>query len=185
MFEFDFSRLFPRFLLNDKNGYAMAKAIEAGLNYFLEKCQDGLDCVQNVEKMPEWRLDEMAWEYNILYDYAAPVATKRIWIANAIEYYAKYGTAAAITKYLEGVFGSVNVEEWWEYEGDPCHFRVVVTGEWSEEADAWAKKAIAEVQNVRSILDNIIYNSGGAEIPLYVAAAPFGIDITYEAKMLG
>ena len=106
MFEFDFSRLFPRFLLNDKNGYAMAKAIEAGLNYFLEKCQDGLDCVQNVEKMPEWRLDEMAWEYNILYDYAAPVATKRIWIANAIEYYAKYGTAAAITKYLEGVFGS-------------------------------------------------------------------------------
>lgn len=184
MFTFDIARLFPRFLLNDKNGYAMAKAIEAGLKYFLEKCQDGLDCLQDVDKMPEWRLDEMAWEYNILYDYSESVETKRKWIKYAVEYYAKYGTAAAIINYLEGKFDSVNLEEWWQYEADPFHFRVIVTGEWSQAADDWAKKAVAATQNVRSILDNIIFNAGSVTIPLNVAAAVCGLEITDEIQML-
>ena len=184
MFEFDIQRLFPKFILKDKNGYAMAKAIEAGLNYFLEKAQDGLDCVQDVDKMPEWRLDEMAWEYNILYDYSESVETKRKWIKNAVAYYAKYGTAAAIVNYLEGVFDSVTVEEWWEYGGDPCHFRVIVTGEWSAVADEWAKKAIAEVQNVRSVLDNIIFNAGSVTVDLNIAAAVCGVDIEDTAVMM-
>lgn len=184
MFEFDIQRLFPKFLLKDKNGYAMARAIEAGLKYFLERCQQGLDCVQDVDKMPEWRLDEMAWEYNILYDYSESVETKRKWIKYATDYYAKYGTAAAIVKYLEGVFDSVTVEEWWEYGGDPCHFRVIVTGEWSAVADEWAKKAIAEVQNVRSVLDNIIFNAGSVTIDLNIAAAVCGVDIEDAAVMM-
>ena len=184
MFSIDVADLFPRFLLNDKNGYAMAKAIKAGLDYFLTKCQDGLDCVLDVEKMPEWRLDEMAWEFNILYDYTEETEIKRNWIRDAVEYYAKYGTAAAIVKYLKGKFDSVTVEEWWEYDGDPCHFRVIVTGEWSDVADEWAKKAIAEVQNERSVLDNIIFNSGTVTADLNVAAAVCGIDITDEIVMM-
>ena len=184
MFTFEIARLFPCFILNDKNGYAMAKAIEVGLNYFLEKAQDGLDCVQNVDNMPEWRLDEMAWEYNILYDYTESVETKRKWIKYAVDYYAKYGTAAAIVKYLEGVFDSVTVEEWWQYGGEPYHFRVIVTGEWSEVADEWAKKAIAEVQNVRSVLDNIIFNSGGTTANVTTGAAAIGVDITETAQAM-
>ena len=184
MFDIDIRQLIPKFILNDKNGYAMAKAIEAGLKYFLKKCQEGLDCVQDVDKMPEWRLDEMAWEYNVLFDYAESIDAKRKWIKNATEYYAKYGTVAAIMKYLDGVFDSVKVEEWWEYGGDPCHFRVIVTGEWSDVADEWAKKAIAEVQNVRSVLDNIIFNAGSVTINLNVAAAICGIDIEDTAMMM-
>lgn len=184
MFEFDIAHLFPRFLLNDRNGYAMARAIEAGLKYFLKTCQDGLDCVQDVDKMPEWRLDEMAWEYNILYDYSESVEAKRKWIKDATSYYAKYGTAAAIMKYLDGVFDSVKVEEWWEYGGDPCHFRVIVTGEWSEEAAIWAEKAVGATKNVRSILDGIQFSSGDATIQVYAAAAACGVDIEDTAVMM-
>lgn len=184
MFDIDIRQLIPKFILNDKNGYAMAKAIEAGLKYFLKKCQDGLDCVQDVDKMPEWRLDEMAWEYNVLYDYTESIDAKRKWIKNATDYYAKYGTAAAIMKYLDGVFDSVKVEEWWEYGGDPCHFRVIVTGEWSEEAAIWAEKAVAATKNVRSILDGIQFSSGDATIQVYAAAAACGVDIEDTAVMM-
>lgn len=155
MFQFDIADLFPGFLLNDKNGHAMAKAIEAGLKYFLEKCQDGLDCVQNVEKMPEWRLDEMAWELNCLYDYTTGVETKRQWIRDAIPLFASYGTPSAIYKYLAGYFDEIEVEEYWQYGGDPFHFRVTTDGVWTPDNEAWARKAIDAAKNVRSVLDSL------------------------------
>ncbi len=184
MFKFNVERYIPKFLLDDKNGFALAKAIEVAMQRMNDTIKQGIDCLHDYDTMPEWRLDELAWETNCLYDYNASIETKREWIKNAAEYYAKYGTVAATIKYLEGVFDSVTVEEWWEYGGDPCHFRVIVTGEWSDVADEWAKKAIAEVQNVRSVLDNIIFNAGSVVIDLSVAAAACGVDIEDTAVMM-
>lgn len=167
MFTFDVANLFPRFLLNDKNGYAIAKAIEAGLKFFLAKCQDGIDCVLDIEKMPEWRLDEMAWELNCLYDYTAGIETKRQWIRDAVPLFAAYGTPSAIYKYLAGYFEEVEVEENWQYGGDPFHFRVNVSGEWTPANEAWARRAIAATQNVRSVLDDLRV---GCSIAIGIAA---------------
>ena len=102
MITFNICQLWPKFLLRDRDGYAMAKALEAGLNYFLEKCQEGIDLILNVETMPEWRLDEMAWEYNIPYDYSASVTQKREWVRMAIPMYRILGTKEAIKQYLKG-----------------------------------------------------------------------------------
>ena len=184
MFTFKAEQWVPQFILNDKNGYALAKAIEAAVQYMNDRVQQGFDCLTNVGKMPEWRLDEMAWEFDLLYDYNAEIATKRDWITNAVQFYKLYGTAGGIIKYLEAVFDNVDLEEWFEYGGDPFHFRVTVSGEWSDEVDDWTKKAVARVQNVRSVLDTIIFNSGGAKIPLYVATAVCGIEITDEVQIL-
>ena len=181
---FDIKRLVPKYIYNDKNGYALSKAIERAFQYVADRVEKGLAILQDPDKMPEWRLDELAEDYNILYDYNADIEVKRNWIKNAREYYSIYGTAAGIVQYLEAVFDTVNLEEWWEYGAEPFHFRVTVTGEWSYELDEWAKKSIARAKNVRSVLDAIIFNSGGVEIPLYVAAAVTGIDITDEVQML-
>ena len=172
MFEFDIAHLFPRFLLNDRNGYAMARAIEAGLKYFLKTCQDGLDCVQNVEKMPEWRLDEMAWELNCLYDFHADVESKRKWIRDAVPLFASYGTTKAIDNFLTGYFDDIEVEEYWQYGGDPFHFRVTLSGEWTEDREAWARRAIATSKNVRSVLDSL---AAGAFCEIVVDAEEAGV----------
>lgn len=178
--EFDIKRLVPRFLYNDKNGYAMCMAIQAAFEYVAEKVEDGIEILQDPDRMPEWRLDELAWEYNILYDYGADIEVKREWIRNARDFYSLYGTPAGVVKYLEAAFHSVNLEEAWQYGGAPYHFRVTVTGEWNEAVDDWAKKAIETVKNVRSVLDEIIFNSGVAEASLNAAAAVAGIDIGVE-----
>ena len=184
MMDFNINALVPRFIRKDKNGYALTRAIEAGMKDFLAVAQLGLDTVSNVDAMPEWRLDELAWEYNILYDYSADVETKRGWIRNAAQSYSLYGTPAGVAQYLRAAFSSVDVEEAWEYGGDPFHFRVVVTGEWSTENDEWAKKAIEATKNVRSVLDNIIFNSGSVTATLNVAAAVCGVLIEDEVRML-
>ena len=171
MFDIDIRQLIPKFILNDKNGYAMAKAIEAALKYFLTKCQDGLDCVQNVDNMPEWRLDEMAWELNCLYDFSASVEAKRKWIQDAIPLFASYGTPSAIYNLLAGYFDDIEVEEYWQYGGDPYHFRVTLSGEWTDEHELWARRAIEESKNVRSVMDTL-------------AAGAFG-EIVVDAEQAG
>ena len=183
MLTFNIEQWVPKFLLNDKNGRAIAKAIEAGLQWMSSVVQQGMDCISDVDTMPEWRLDELAWEYNILYDYSADVETKRGWIRNAAQSYSLYGTPAGVMQYLEATFDSVRLEEWWEYGGDPYHFRVTMDGEYNEENEAWAMKAANTAKNVRSVLDEIIFNSGSVDVPLYAGVAVIGVEIEVDAEM--
>lgn len=155
MFQFDITKWTPRFLLNDKNGYALAKAIEAALQMMNDTIDEGVNCVIDYETMPEWRLDELAWELNCLYDYHADVETKRKWIINATPYYRLYGTPEAIRKYIGSYFDNIEVEENWIYNGSPYHFRVFVDGTWNPANEAWARKTIDKAKNVRSVLDSL------------------------------
>ena len=160
MIDFTIHQLFPDFILADKNGYAMAKAIERALQIMCSTIQTGVDNLQDIDKMPEWRLDEMAWELGCLYDHNANIETKRRWIKDATPLYAALGTPQAIYNFIEGFFDQVELEEHWQYAGDPFHFRVTVSGEWNDANEAWLRRAIASSKNVRSVLDDIALGSG-------------------------
>lgn len=160
MIEFAIHQLFPDFILADKNGYAMAKAIERALQIMCETVQMGVDNLQNIDKMPEWRLDEMAWELGCLYDSNAAIEVKRRWIRDATPLYAALGTPQAVYNFLEGFFAQVELEENWQYAGEPFHFRVTVSGEWNDANETWMRRAIASAKNVRSVLDDIAVGSG-------------------------
>ena len=159
MMQFSIHQLFPDFILADKNGYAMAKAIERALQIMCDTIQNGVDILQNIDKMPEWRLDEMAWELGCLYDHNEDIETKRRWIKDATPLYSALGTPQAIYNFLEGFFEQVELEEYWQYDGDPFHFRVTVSGEWNEANEAWLRRAVAASKNVRSVLDGIAVGS--------------------------
>lgn len=160
MIEWDIRQVFPRFLLNDRDGYAICKASEAMIRYAQKKIDEGLAILMDVDAMPEWRLDQMAWETNCLYDYRAPVEAKREWVRNALPLYRMWGTKAAIVEYLKGYFDNVKVEEWWEYKGEPYHFRVTVEGVWTGDKELWTRKAIETAKNVRSVLERLGVGAG-------------------------
>ena len=173
MIEIDIRQLMPRFLMDDKNGRAMAKAIERAMILTDEVIQAGLDTLLDVEKMPEWRLDEMAREYNVLYDFAADAEAKRAWIRDAFPMYRVYGTPEAIYQYLRGVFDEVEVEEWWQYGAAAYHFRVIVAGEWTDAKEAWARYAIRVASNIRSVLDDISVGTAGGAVVRAESAKAF------------
>lgn len=157
---FNIERLVPRFILDDDNGHALAKAIERGLRYLAEKIEESIGIVLDPMKMPEWRLDEYAGELGCVYDYNGTIDQKRYWVINAQYLQSVFGTKQAIYNFLEGFFQEVRVEEWFEYGGEPYHFRVTVSDpNYTEEKNAWAMKAIEAVKNVRSVLDNITLNN--------------------------
>lgn len=137
----ELSDFFPRFLLNDKNGYALACALLRGMTLMQETVDAGVACVQDVNAMPEWRLDEMAWELGCLYDYSASVDVKREWIRQSTPFAAMNGTPQAIYNYLRGFFERVELEENWLYGGSAFHFRVTVSGEWNARNERWTRMA--------------------------------------------
>ncbi len=181
MFKFDVTKHVPRFILQDKNGYAVAKAIEAAVQIMNDIIQQGVDCVLNYDMMPEWRLDELAWETNCLYDYNADIETKREWIKNAIPLYSLFGTPQAVYQYIIGLFGDADIEENWNYGGAPYHFRVTVEGELTTEKEAWVKKAIETAKNVRSVLDDIAIGSGTT----IIVSGEGGVLARYSPPMTG
>lgn len=156
MFDFKIERYCPKFILNDRNGYALGKAIEAAMQYMNDTVGDAVKLISDYDSMPEWRLDEIAWETKCLYDFHADVESKREWARNAVSLYQISGTPYALRKYLDGYFDEVEVYDGKDYEGDPFHFRVFVMGNLTPENEAWAQTAVAKAKNVRSIPDGIM-----------------------------
>lgn len=153
MLEHNLSDLFPRFLLRDKNGHAMAEALDAALKYFTDKVEEGIKLINDVDSMPEWRLDEMAWELDCFYVWSGSIEEKRDWIKNALPYSYDAGTPKAIKEYLEAYLGNVTV---WEGTADGLSaFHFMTTSESGLTAGSLAEiaNAIAKGKNVRSVYD--------------------------------
>lgn len=152
MFVIDIKNYVPRFLMNDKNGYAIAKAIEAGLQIFNDQLLAAVELSRNIDTMPSWRLDELAWELNCIYDSSADIETRRAWIKNAYTYYKKHGTVQGIVQYMEEYFDGIEVDE---ENAHPFHFSIIIDGDFTKENQEWAIKAAEKAKNVRSVLDSI------------------------------
>jgi len=155
MIQFDIKKLVPLFIMNDQNGYAVAKAIEAAISAMDRVVQNAIDCFLNIDTMPEWRLDEIARETDCAYDFFASVDEKRNWIKNAYKFGAILGTKAAVQRFLAGRFGYVDVTEAFEYDGDPFCFSVTIDGDVTADDWKWIRRAIEKTKNVRSFLDEL------------------------------
>lgn len=187
MIDFTMEQLFPDFILADKNGFAMAKSIEKMLRIMCSTVQAGVDNLQNVNKMQEWRLDEMAWEMNLLwYDYTADVSIKREQIAGAQEYYTRLGTKAAVERAISDVFGLGRLEEWNVFGGEPYTFRVYT----SDPEVALSKRqrflALLEVvKNVRSSLESIVYTGADGKAAVNIGTKAIGCSYNGAGVALG
>ncbi len=79
-----------------------------------------------IDQLDEQTLDEMAWELNIQwYDSTAPIAVKRAVIRSSDRVYAKLGTPYAVEQIVADYFGTGEVREWYQYGGQPHHFKVL------------------------------------------------------------
>ena len=177
MITFSIKQLFPAFILADPNGYALARAIEAGMKYFLDRCQEGLEILTDADNMPEWRCDELAWEYNVTwYDSSATLEEKRQTIRDARDIYARLGTPDAVLKAFNGVYGAGQVQEWWEYDGEPGHFRIFTVSEsvMTEDYERFVR-IVNAVKNVRSVLDGIFFRGAKGEAGLWALTGSAGI----------
>lgn len=159
--------LAPRFLMRDRNTNALSIAIFHMVFMFLLAVRYAIIELTDVEQMSEAALDERAWSLGMMwYDYEAEIGKKRMWIRETEQMRRSIGTAAAITRLMNGVYANCSVEEWTQYGGEPYHFRVTVFGKADPQTEKWARAAIESTKNLRSILDGFFYSDTQADLVL-------------------
>lgn len=114
-----------------------------------------------VENLEEWVLDYLALELRApLYEDGFAVEVKRKLIAGALPFYTKLGTPSTINWVTRTIFGGSQLQEWFEYSGEPYHFRMAVTlgeDEFTSEKNSKMRDMINACKNLRSHLDAIRY----------------------------
>lgn len=121
----DFVKLLPQFMRDDSAVQGLAAAVNdiiPGLTAAVRRLSTW-DCI---DELNEAELDEMAWELNIpWYESTAPIEVKREVIKNSDIVHKTLGTKWAVENVIATYFGDGSIEEWYEYGGEPGHFRVL------------------------------------------------------------
>ena len=79
------------------------------------------------DELPEELVDILAYDLHVdWYDYNYPLEAKRDLVKNSVKVHKKMGTKYAIETALGSLFPESEVEEWFQYEGEPGHFHIVL-----------------------------------------------------------
>ncbi|MFZ8785022.1 phage tail protein I [Thermocrinis sp.] len=121
-------------------------------------------------------LDLLAWQFHIEgYEQAQTIQDKRNLIKNTIELHRYKGTPYAIKKVFESLGLDASLQEWFDYDGNPYKFKVLVKNIIQDE-DTYIRftKLINEYKNVRSWLDAIGFHREHSQTLYYASAQKDG-----------
>lgn len=133
-------------------GYALKKAMQRLMNY----CQN-IGIYNSIDTLPENILDLLAVELNTqYYDDTLSIDVKRNLIKNTFIWYMYTGTPAAVTELVTAVFGNGEIQEWFEYGGEPYHFKINTTNiNSTDEMIQLIETLVSTIQNARSRLESV------------------------------
>ena len=167
----EFICLLPQFMRNDEAVQGLSAAIDE-IVPGLSESLGVLTTWNEVDRMSEAELDALAWELNILwYDTGATIDIKRELIKNSDMVYKKLGTKWAVENVIDTYFGEGNVQEWWEYGGEPGHFNVLSPNPSvnNEKLNEFLS-ILSKIKRASAKLDAIIITLSG-ELNLYAGIA--------------
>lgn len=133
--------------------YAVGRQIEKLCAY-----SDAARTYAAIDTMPEWLLDYMAVELRTpSYDENYSLKTKRALIQGALLFFTQMGTPAAVNRIIETIFETGYIEEWFEYDGEPHHFRAYVGdgGEVGQGELEEFRRILSSVKRLSSWIDDI------------------------------
>jgi phage tail P2-like protein len=120
----DLTRSLPLPLKNDENEYALAKSIAGQLQINTLLAEKAL-IYSRIDEAENSLLDALAEDFNVSwYRYDAPIENKRKIVKDCLKLFKRLGTAWAVEQVIKAYFESAAVSEWFEYGGEPGHFRI-------------------------------------------------------------
>ncbi len=175
--EADFLSTLPSVLKNDAAFCAMAGAIATELRLLLEETEKAVIYTM-IDELPEELLDVLAYDFKVdWYDDSYSLSEKRATLKDSWNVHRKLGTKYAVEKALSAIYENATVEEWFEYGGDPYHFKLLIPADQTTLDFTKHTKVLSLVdyyKNLRSALDGVEYYGSGGAATGYVAAAAIG-----------
>lgn len=163
----------PDALRQDSSVLALAESV-AGLLASRPEEIDRLRIYPAIDALPENLLDILAYDFKVdWWDPEYSLDEKRWTLKTSWKVHKTLGTKAALEAAMSAVYPGTEVEEWFEYGGEPHHFRVFIRGEETAigpgRLDEF-KKAIVRVKRLSSWLDSIITSTAMEPAVVYMAA---------------
>lgn len=147
----------PQNLLADEGVRDAAAAIDTELQKVSELYIECL-LIARIDELPSEIIDILARQWHVdFYDDTLPVETKRKLVKESIAWHRIKGTKAAVEAVIRTAFNTGRVTEWFEYGGDPYHFKVDIIGAPLLDAKDIERvlQAIYTTKNTRSWLDEM------------------------------
>jgi phage tail P2-like protein len=156
----DFYETFPPALKRDESMAALGRLIADELHITANEAEKNI-IYARIDELGERWLDTLAYDLHVdWYDYDYPIETKRKILKNSIRVHQKLGTKYAVRTVLQDVYRTADVEEWFDYGGEPYFFRVTVdigNEGLSEDTSLEIEKKMQFYKNLRSHCDGIFY----------------------------
>lgn len=117
----------------------------------------------DIDEASEEALDALAVELQTpLYKNDYPLTVKRQIVKNSMLYYIRSGTRGSVEELLADIYQGAEVEEWFEYGGEPNYFRVAIdisrtTVPVAEMAPAELESWLYSVKRASSALESLSY----------------------------
>jgi len=139
---------------------ALSYAVQQSLS-MLCKFSDGVRIMAAIDNMPEKVINNLAVELNLpCFHPESNIDVKRTLVKDAFIWHTIAGTASAIRRYFSTISQDTDIQEWFDYGGDPYHFRIIVTvpenQEVTEDILIDMAQQIVKLKNARSILDEAL-----------------------------
>lgn len=165
--------LVPPNLRSDKQVQAAAEALDQELQAVTQAISETI-LMGRLNELPEEVIDLLAWQFHVdFYEPTMSLTEKRGMILQSIDWHKRLGTPAVVQEMVSTLFVGGTVYEWWEYGGQPYHFRVEVT-DTVQDGSIYNRlvSLINAVKNTRSWLDGVIMIKGSS-LESYVGIAQF------------
>ncbi len=168
------------YMQKDKTTSGLCSALQPQL---LQLIQDSELCslMARIDHLNEKLLDELAWQMHVDFYTEVTLEQKRELVKTALIIHKTKGTPYAVETLITAVFGDGEVQEWFEYDGEPYTFKVLTSNAsvTSEQASLFLK-ALDSVKNARSHLQEIIVALTGEMSAYFGGVVQTGDFITAE-----
>jgi phage tail P2-like protein len=183
VYDVDFTRALPEPLKNDENMLALGRVIADELQENIRLARLNI-IYARIDELEEAVLDILAHDLHIdWYDCESPIDIKRTVIKESVKVHKLMGTRPGVESVVRAYFGSGEVRHWYEYGGEPHHFRVISSNpSMTDERFTEFIRIMSSVKRLSSWLDNILITLTG-EMQLF-----FGVllnEFTREAHIMG
>jgi phage tail P2-like protein len=135
---------------------------------------DALRIISNIDGLPEGVLDILARDFKVdWYDLEYSKAEKQETVKSSWKVHKKLGTKTAIESALRAIYPDTTVQPWWEYDGEPYHFRIIIQAGTNAGTEDKQKRVLEKLDYYKSLRDTVdrgeIRVNVAAEMTLFFA----------------
>ena len=147
----------PENLLEDKHIRKITDVIDAALkDIYPETAYPAL--ISRIDELDSDTIDSLAWQWHVdFYDEDLSLEVRRELVKKSIDYHRHMGTNYAVDGVIKTCFQNAEIQENWEYGGNPYCFKVITIHAGIPDEDELGRivQAINSVKNTRSSLDGL------------------------------